>query len=646
MSGIAGIWNLDGKPVDEKILRKMSAMLRHRGRDGEGIWLEGGVGLACQMLRVTPESLKETQPFHNRRGQAAVYDGRLDNREEIISNLGSSVRISATDPDIELILAAYEHAGERFVPRLAGDFAFALFDAPRRQLFLVKDPIGVRPLYYTNLANTFLFASEIKALLAHPEVISKPNEDAVAAFVRRGPATEDRGQTVFDGVFSLQGGHFALITPRGLTVERYWDFDGMRKTRLGSFQEYGEAFKHLFFQAVRRRMRSAYPIAFSVSGGLDSSAVFSTAQTIRNESPTSFPALMGITYSQRDGSTMDEDSYVCEIEKKFDVKIERMIRGPLGYVEGSKEEVWYAEIPYINGLGTPTRGVHKLIRERGARALLTGDWGDDILESSAQLLDLSRRFAWRKVRAFLKEQPKWFTDADPKGFRQDFIQGLVREHIPRPLRPLVRRLRARFMTFVWDSPWYSEEFRRKLYRYTSQVEFTSRPFASLYSERLYKSVRSWYSVSTMGWLNKVASARSAEPSFPFLDRDLVVFLMTIPGEVQTWKGVPKSILREAMRGIMPDAIVERRWKADAYDWAVAGMTLDYANLLDCLESYGMLTKLGYVSADFIEKELPAYKERITDPDCAATWRLSVLLAFELWLQVFFTKDSDLRDHRK
>jgi asparagine synthase (glutamine-hydrolysing) len=645
LSGIAGIWNLDGKPADEKILRKMSAMLGHRGADGEGIWLEGGVGLACQLLRVTPESLKETQPFHNSRGHAAVFDGRLDNREEIISSLGNSVEVSAEDPDIELILAAYEHAGERFVPRLAGDFAFALFDTPRRQFFLVKDPIGVRPLYYTNLANTFLFASEIKALLAHPDVICKPNEDAVAAFVRRGPATEDRGQTVFDGIFSLPGGHFAAITPRGLTVERYWDFDGLRKTRLGSFQEYGEAFKHLFFQAVRRRMRSAYPIAFSVSGGLDSSAVFSTAQTLRNESPTSFPALMGITYTQRDGTSMDEDSYVCEIEKKFDVRIERMIRGPLGYVQGSKEEVWFSEIPYINGIGMPIRGLHKAIHERGARALLTGDWGDDVLESSAQLLDLSRRFAWRKVRAYLKEQPKWYTDADPKSFRQDFFQGLVREHIPRSLRPLVRRFRARFLTFPWDCPWYSEEFRRRMHSYTSQVEFTSRPFASLYSEHLYKSARSWYGVSTMGWLNKVASARSVEPSFPFLDRDLLVFLMNIPGEIQTWKGVPKSILREAMRGVMPDAIVERRWKADARDWAVAGMTLDYNNLLECLQSRGMLTKLGYVQPGFIENELPAYKEKINDPDCVATWRLPVLLAFELWLQVFFMGNLDLPGQR-
>ncbi len=214
MSGIVGICNLDGKPVEREVLARMSATMAHRGPDGEEKWIKGPVGLACQMFRVTPESEKETQPLVGASGAVVVFDGRLDNREELLASLKNSYRVSSSSPDPDLVLAAYEAFGDRFPERLVGDFALGLFDPHIQQLLLARDAIGIRPLYYYHAPNTFLFASEIKALLAHPEVSTRPNDDVLAQHLLRGDQ-DYRGMTFFEGVLSLLPAHTALLTSRG-----------------------------------------------------------------------------------------------------------------------------------------------------------------------------------------------------------------------------------------------------------------------------------------------------------------------------------------------------------------------------------------------------------------------------------------------
>src|SRR5436309_2604073 len=158
MSGIVGVWNLDGRPVENAVLARMSASMAHRGPDGERLWVDGAVGLACQLLRVTPEARTEIQPLVHSSGVALVFDGRLDNRDELLQILRPEQGISAASSDPALVLAAYEVFGDRLPERLAGDFAFGLFDPNHRKLLLARDAIGLRPLHYCRVGETFLFA--------------------------------------------------------------------------------------------------------------------------------------------------------------------------------------------------------------------------------------------------------------------------------------------------------------------------------------------------------------------------------------------------------------------------------------------------------------------------------------------------------
>src|SRR5579862_5683470 len=178
MSAILGIWHLDDRPADRREVACLAGTIRHRGRDAEGVRIDGAAGLAAHLHRVTPESARETQPAADGDGAMLVFDGRLDNRTELIAALPRDARVSIDSPDSILALAAYQAFGSGFPSRLNGDFALGLFDARQRRLLLARDAIGVRPLYFHSSPRLFLFASEIKAIVSHPDVPTHPDEGA------------------------------------------------------------------------------------------------------------------------------------------------------------------------------------------------------------------------------------------------------------------------------------------------------------------------------------------------------------------------------------------------------------------------------------------------------------------------------------
>ncbi len=628
MSGILGIWNLDGRPVEKALLADMSSTLAHRGADGDGVQTAGPVGLACRLSRVTPEAAAEVQPLVHPSGTALVFDGRLDNREELLASLPPSPDLAPWSPDPALVLAAYDAFGDRFPERLLGDFALGLFDPVRQQLLLARDAIGVRPLYYHRVPDLFLFGSEVKAVLAHPRAPRQPNDDLLADFLLDG-AHDTLGQTFFRNIFSLPPAHVATLTPQGFATGRYWDFDPTRRIRLGSFEDYAEGFRHHFDRALRRRLRSAHPVAVSLSGGLDSSSIYCLAETLARRSPGHPPAILGVSYVSPQGSPSDEAAFLLEIEREYGVAIARVPMAPVGPMNGSLEAVWHIEAPFLDEQWNTTHTSLGTARRLGARVILTGHWADQMLFDQAYLIDLFRRLAWREVRAHLREFGRWFTDADPKQFRRQFLTDLVRHHVPETLIPFLRRLRARR-----DPPCYAETLRKRARERVARRPFNGRASATAHARSLYREARSSHHVQCMEWDNKVAAMHGLEMAFPFLDRDLLSFLMGIPGEMQTWQGVPKALLRAAMRGVLPEAIAHRTWKADFSHLVNEGMVRDFPRLADCLQADGLAVKLGYLRGDVLRGELERLRTRLGGPDCETAWSLSDLLGLELWLRVF------------
>lgn len=634
MSGIVGVWNLDGRPLPPQLLADLNTTLAHRGPDGDGAWVEGSVGLACRLLRVTPEAAQESQPCVSLSGTALVFDGRLDNREELLASLEDTRGIGRECPDAELVLAGYEIFGERLPERLSGDFALAVFDPRRRQLLLARDAMGVRPLYYHRRQHLVVFASEIKALLAHPELSARPDDELLALFLLDDIRGRE-GRTFFEGIWAVPPASVAIVTAGGFTVRRYWDFDPSRRTRLGSLQEYAAAFRHHFAQAVRRRLRSAHPVAVSVSGGLDSSSIFCLAHRLTAGVNGCGPSVVGFSYTPPAGSPADETRFLQEIECQYGLAIERVPVEPMGLLNGCHEAVWHVEAPFVDEQWNTQVSLLEAVRRRGCRVLLTGHWGDQMLFDQAYLVDFVRRLAWRQAGAHLGEYGRWLTDADPQWFRRRFLLDLLKYSVPAQLLAVLRRLRPRS-----QRSWYGARLTKHARPWRRGASGSTPVRATAHARSLYEQARSGYHVLCMEWNNKVAAAHGLEMAFPFLDRDLVALLMGLPGEAQTWQGVPKALLREAMRGVLPDPIVRRTWKADFTSLVNEGMERDFPLVVRAVCD-GTAAQLGYLDRTAIREDVEGVHEGLRSASAAAAWKLSDALGLELWLQAFRAKETSV-----
>jgi asparagine synthase (glutamine-hydrolysing) len=632
MSGIVGLWNLGGRPVDGAELARMSGALAHRGPDGEGRWVKGPLGFAWQHLWVTPEEVGEIQPIAGSSGATLIMDGRLDNRDELLGALG----LPRSSSDARCALAAYEAWGERFAEHLNGDLALAAFDERQQRLLLVRDSIGVRPLYYCRHHRLFAFASEIKALLAHPEVPARPDDEGLADYLLLGSRPVDRPDvTCFAGISAVMPAHLVVATPGGLTTRRYWDFETERSLRLCSFQEYAEAFRERFAEAVQRRTRTDRPVAVSVSGGLDSSSIFCQAETLRRGGLIPARGLLGVSHVGTVGTLADERRYLAEIEQQYGVAIVRIPMGPLlGVIRGAEEQVWAIEAPFLDYLWGVTRAIHQEAANAGARVLLSGHWGDQMLFSAAYLVDLFRRLALGKLRRHTLTYQRFFGAEETRALKRRFVLDLARHYVPRPLVPPLKWLRRRILRPERPRPWLAKAFRRRALMLANRPAVIGNGFHSAQARSLYLEARSKYHVHCMEWHDKIGARYGLQLAFPFLDRDLIGFLMAVPGEVQNRDGVPRALLREAMRGVLPEAVRARTWKGDFTAPANEGMRRDLGEIVSRLANGSVAARLGYLDEGRLVAVLPGLVAELNGPDCLGTWDLTDLFGLEVWLRVF------------
>jgi asparagine synthase (glutamine-hydrolysing) len=638
MSGILGLWNLDGRPADPALLAKMSMRLAHRGPDGEGISIQLSMGMACQSLQVTPESVGEIQPLLGPAEEMLVFDGRIDNREELYHSLEIGPVKARRVSDAALVLAAYRKYGETLPELLNGDFALAVYDPRRQMLLLARDAIGVRPLYYYRGKDFFIFASEIKALLAHPCVSTRPNDQALASLILHINTAYGgcQGITFFEDVFSVSPAHQVILTPDKFVVKQYWDFDPGRQIRMSSFDEYAEAFRQHFDKAVQRRIRSAFPVAVSVSGGLDSSSIFCQAELLRCASQNSRPSILGFSSVYKAGSPADEAEFLLAIEQQYEIEIQKIPMRAKGFINECRPLIWNLEVPLLDTFQSDFHSFNTTVRQAGAKTLLNGYWGDQLLFDTAYLIDLFLGFEWKKVSRHVGEYSQWMDGIPTSFWRRAFFRKLVRYHTPDVGLRLFRELKRRFMKNDVDEKWYTKRFIDLAYRSESQRVLSSTHPGSAHFKSFYEIVKENYYVLSVEESNKFASLSGLDAAFPFLDRDLIYFLMSIPGEIVVKDGVPKALLRHSMQGIVPRMILERQGKADFTAIANEGMERELVHFINIFQSDAMVIQNGYASSDIVKTEILELKKCLRGSNNAVlNWSLESLFALEIWLRVFF-----------
>ena len=627
MAGIFGVCHFDDRPIDRDSIARMSAAIAHEGRDGEGMVIEGATAIGCRLLYETSDSAARQQPVRCSSGTRLVFDGRLDNRQELINTLRDRCEVSAATSDAQLAAASYEIAGADFARHLLGDFAVAIFDARARWVVLATDGMGVRPLYYRRTPTTVAFASVIKSLLADPDYHAHPNNQLLAELMlRRTHRRIADDSTLFAGVSQVPPGHFAIVTAGGVRLHRYWDLDRRRRSGSAlSFDDFADAFLHHFERAVIRRLRSAHPVAVAVSGGLDSSAIFCTAAN-RAAAP-----LIGLTYTPRDGTDADESTYVAAVEAASGRSIHEVGTPLEGLLFQSSDIVRCVEAPMMDPQWFRGHRLMNAVTQVGARTLLTGHWGDQLLFDQAYLVDLLRSGAWRTVNAHLNEYLRWFPDARGNEFRTQFASDVLEYALPRWVRRAVRAAsRSWSPPRPWDD-WYAESFRRE----ARPDVFPHAEGATALAGALYREVRSQYHHLCLEWNAKVGARYGFEPAFPFLDRDLVEFLVSVPGTVLARNGVPKALFRESLGGVVPETILRRRAKADFTAGANRATKQDFAAVMRMLGPDALVVQLDYVDPGKLKKGLDAAHRALDHPATnVVSRRITGVAALEIWLRQF------------
>lgn len=565
MSAIAGIYYRDGRPVDRADLDRMVEALAHRGPDGSGVWHRGPVGLAHRMLWTTPESLHERLPLACEPAHLILTaDARLDNRDDLISALGLGGRPREEIADGELILRAYERWGEECPAQLLGDFAFAIWDARRQKLICARDPIGVKCLYYYSTERIFAFATEIKALLCLPEVPRRLNEARVADFLV--PTFDDRAITFYRDIFRLPAAHIMVVGQATTRSKRYWALDPSRRIRLGSDEEYAEGFREIFREAVRCRLRSAYPVASTLSGGLDSSSIACMASRILNEQGRQplytlsaiFPTLPG-----PDLEIIDERRYVEAVLALGGFEAQYVRADCLHPLIDVATILWHTDEAVV----APNLYIHRALygaaQEQEARVFLDGIDGDTTvshgLDVFAELVVSGR---WRRLA---REAAALAATANASyGARR-----LIWEYGVRPLIPEdavdVWRAARRQSRLSWDADaLINPDFARQigLAHRVARLSKSERVPALTEREAHRRSLMSSLIPYSLELSDKAAAPFGLETRYPFFDRRLMEFCLALPPEQKLHHGWTRLVMRRAMSGILPSAVQWRKDKAN------------------------------------------------------------------------------------
>jgi asparagine synthase (glutamine-hydrolysing) len=565
MSAIAGIYTLDGRPVERADVKRMVASLAHRGPDGAGVWNERAVGLGHRMLWTTPESLHEQLPLVNQSGDLVLTaDARIDNRTELIATLGLTGRPPGKISDSELILAAYQKWGERCPEKLLGAFSFALWDGQRQVLFCARDHFGIKPFYYYRSNRVFVFASEIKALLCLPEVPRRLNEVRVADHLAR--IFADRVITFYQDVLRLPAAHSMTVSHEGARLQTYWSLDPSRELRLNSDAAYAEEFRKLFTEAVRCRLRSAFPVGSTLSGGLDSSSIVCTAlKLLATEGDRRLHTFSAIFpgLPEVDLPKIDERHYINVVlarggfEPHF-VQADRLSPlADLDRVFWHEDEAFLAPNLYMHW------ALYNAARRHNVRILLDGIDGDTTISHGlGYLAELARTGRWKTLVTEATALSKQSNASYPP--RRIVWQYGLRPLIPKSAVRMWRLLRGR----PWPS-WVANKAINPVLAERVGLAERARTLLGNGSRSAHTArVGHWHSLTsalipyTLELADKAAAAFLLEARYPFFDRRLVEFCLALPPEQKLHQGWPRAIMRRAMAGILPPEIQWRFRKAD------------------------------------------------------------------------------------
>ena len=635
MSGILGFWNHDGAPADPLVLRRMAKATEYRAFDGTTLFVRGPLAVAVQALPVSPETEDEQQPYVDRSGSVFAFDGSLHNRDELASAFSWDHSHANSAPDVVYVAEAYDRWGEDFVEHLNGEFVLVAFDIQNTKLILARDLLSTHPLYYAETPHAVLFGSEIKNVLAHGAVLAHVNDEMLADIVMVGDPNP-HPETCFRGVMRVMPGE-VLIRDRGGWRKRLLrDLDCTKQLRFSSLAEYVDAVRPVLRRAVRNRIRSNHPVAMTVSGGFDSSLLYALAQELRSGEARGGP-ITGLSLLYKDCPPAREEQFLEPLEERFGARIMRFQVQP-GIMNFARQTVYYGEMPLLRLHGDSEYVKWQAARELGARTLLDGWFGDQLTYSFGYWIDLLRSGNLRQLWSSLRGYSEWFNMRGPTQWLPSLIMLSRILASPRPVRKPLRWLRYRSARNLQPG-WYTRRFARIGTERAIHQEGDIVQKGWYHSRHLHDLARNPYYCKNQEMLAKIGAAFGLQQSSPFYDRELIQLVMSIPGAVVSWNNEPRGLFREIARGIIPEPIRTRNWKANFGGFVLGGIAQHLDEAQQMLNANSMCAQFGYVELRCVAGEAAHIRQRLAAGDRRMLDRIVAIIGLELWLQTFFNGEA-------
>ena len=630
MCGIAGLQTASGQTPDPEMLRRMVAAIRHRGPDGDGFHVEPGIGLGHARLSIIDLG-GGAQPIHNETQDVWItYNGEVFNYIELRRMLEQRGHRFYTSTDTEVIVHLYEELGDRFVEELNGQFAFALWDRPRRRLILARDRAGILPLYYARVPGGIVFASEVKAILASGLVAPALDPNGLDELMTFWAPLAPR--TVFRGVNQLGPGEMLVVEGSNSNVRSYWrwQFPASGEHRHAGQSQLQEELLETLADATQIRLRADVPVGAYLSGGLDSSSLVAL---LKERVPHTLQTF-SIGF---DDAGLDESSHQRTVVRHLQTEHNHVQCSLADIAQVFPRTILHSESPILRTAPAPMQLLSRLVRQSDVKVVLTGEGADEVLGG----YDI---FKEAKVRQFWARQPEsaWrpallkrlypyldLTTAQSAAYLKEFF-GVG---LQRPDDPFFSHL-PRWATTAQCKLFFSDEFRAQI-----DGTATERLRATLpadiarwhaFNRAEYLEARTLlpsYLLSSQG--DRMLMASSVEGRFPFLDHRLIEFANRLHPRYKMRVLREKHLLKEAIRSRLPAATVDRHKQPYRAPDAAAFLGPQAPDYVNELMARDRLARYGYFDPDKVSR-LMSKLMRAKTPAARDNMAFVGVLSTQLW----------------
>ena len=629
MCGIVGVYALTDKySVTESLLIEMRDAMAHRGPDDAGVHVYRNnhvqVGFGHRRLSIIDLSPLGHQPMSTEDGRLwIVFNGEIFNyrelREQLVGEFGCRFR---SESDTEVILYGIHHWGlEKCLGKIRGMYAFCIFDRADSSLTLVRDPLGVKPLYYCRDGKDILFASEIKSLLVHPAVGKAVDRESLWHYLTF--ANSPAPDTLFENIKKLEPAHYIKITADGNLVRtRYWspDYYGP-ETAVHSEMEYVEEIQRLLRQSVSRRMVSDVPFGVFLSGGVDSSLNVALMAEQLDRPVETFS--IGI-----EGDPSNEFEYARKVAQHFSTNHHEVVIGDDDFINFLSDMSWYQDEPLADPVCVPIYYVSKLARESGVPVIQVGEGSDEIFSGYG----LYNKFnSWDR---------NWFSPYSKlPGMLREFVLSAARGRVASHMEDALRRAAVGEPLFIGNAVAFWDNEKAELFREPQGYGTSGHLISDLMrnggladglSRIIDVELKNRLPELLLMRVDKMSMANSIETRVPFLDEDLVEYALRIPARLKYRKGISKYILKKSAEGILPDEIIYRK------KWGFCGSATNM--LSDRLVSYAhdRIMDSGLVRELFDREYIGKIIENHRNQKRFNSFKIWNLLNLAIWHDRWFT----------